>query len=279
MKCEIGIRAHDLPIFDDLDELAKELKSYGFDNVQFSPKFSLKENTNDGQKMSYGLAHYAEERLKQRNIKTAILGCYVNIIHPDLQERDNAIKLFQNYLSFAKAMACPLVATETGSIDNIFKPHSENWTDTVFELTVSQIKKLTNTAEKLGMLVGIEPGINHPIYDVSTTKELLDKIASPNLKIIFDPTNLVLKPTDSEAAILKNGIEAFGNEIYAFHIKDFAFNKNGEKVIVPFGDGLAPMKEMAKIIKSFRPCSYVLMEETPQAHFDRSVARFKKLFY
>lgn len=277
MKCEIGIRAHDLPIFDDVDELAEELQNYQLSNVQFSPKVSLKKSTNNGENMSFGLAHHSKEIFNKKAISIAILGCYVNIIHPNKQERNKAIKLFQNYLAYAKAMNCPLVASETGSIDNVFKPHEENWTDDVFELTVKQVKKLTKAAEKLGVLVGIEPGVNHPVHNVATTKRLINEINSPNLKIIFDPTNMILNSSDSETAIIKAGINEFGDEIYAFHIKDYDF-KNGEKIIVPFGDGLAPMAEIATLIKDFKSLPYVLMEETPQDHFDRSVARFEKIF-
>lgn len=278
MKCEIGIRAHDLPIFDDLDELANKLWNYGLYNIQFSPKFSLERSTDSGKKMGFGLAHHSKEIFDQKTINIAILGCYVNIIHPDKHERNKAIKLFENYLSYAKAMNCPLVASETGSIDNVFKPHEENWTDDVFELTVKAVKKLTNSAEKLGVLVGIEPGVNHPIHDISTTKRLINEVNSPNLKIIFDPTNMILNSTDSEIEIVKRGLNEFGDEIYAFHIKDYDF-KNGEKIIVPFGGGLAPMDIIAKIIKEFKSHSYVLMEETPQDHFARSVSRFEDLFH
>lgn len=277
MSCEIGIRAHDLPIYDDTEKLATELWNYGLFNIQFSPKFSLKKETNNGENMSFGLAHHSKELLDQKQINVAVFGCYVNIIHPDQKERDKAIELFKEYLSYSKAMGCPIVATETGSIDNIYKPHKENWTDEVFELTVSQIKKLTDQAEKLGVLVGIEPGVNHPIHDVTTTKKLIDEVNSPNLKIIFDPMNMILNPTDSEPKIVKDGIKEFGKNIYAFHIKDYDF-KDNQKVVVPMGKGLAPMAKIAEIIKNFKPNPYVLMEETPQKDFDKSIDRFEDLF-
>lgn len=278
MKCEIGIRAHDFPIYDDTEELANQLWDAGLYNIQFSPKFSLKDETNNGNNMSFGLAHHTKEILDQKQINIAILGCYVNIIHPDIRERDNAIELFSKYLVYSKSMNCPIVATETGSIDNIFKPHKENWTIEVFDLTVKQIKKLTNIAEKLGVLVGIEPGVNHPIYNVETSKKLIDSVNSPNLKIIFDPMNMVLNSDDSELEIVKDGIRELNDSIYAFHIKDYNF-ENNKKVVVPFGDGLAPMNKIADEIKKFKARPYVLMEETPQDHFDRSIERFEYVFY
>lgn len=278
MKCEIGIRAHDFPIYDDTEQLAEQLAKTGIYNIQFSPKYSLKEETNHGTNMSFGLAHHTKEILDKKDINVAIFGCYVNIIHPNEESRQDAINLFENYLAYSKTIACPIVATETGSIvAGEPGPHAENWTEDIFNLTVKQIKKLTDAAEKLGVLVGIEPGINHPIYNVATTKKLIEQIKSLNLKIIFDPMNMILNFADSELDILKDGIREFGDKIYAFHIKDYDF-KDGKKEVVPLGDGLAPMKEIAEVIKQFKVRPYVLMEDTLQDNFDRSIDRFKEMF-
>lgn len=274
---ELGIRAHDLPIFDETDKLAQALRDYHLYNIQFSAKFSLKKETNGGNNMSFGLAHRSASILKRAGINVVVFGCYINMIHPDRSERQKAISLFKNYLAYSKSINCPLVGTETGSFNNIFKPQKENYTEKVFEETVTAIKELVETAEKLGVLVGIEPGVNHPIHDVKSTRKILDEIDSPNLKVIFDPMNMVSSPKDNEARIVENGINSFGNEIYCFHIKDYNF-KDNQKVVVPFGDGLAPMKEIAKEIKTFKPDPYILMEETPQEEFSRSVDRFLVTF-
>lgn len=277
MSYEIGIRAHDLPIFDNTEKLAKELNKYALNNVQFSPKFSLKEQTNNGLNMSFGLAHHSEEILTNGHINIAILGCYINIIHPDMNERQKSLRLFKKYLALSKVFKCPLVATETGSVNNLFKPQESNWTKEALSLTIKQIKKLVKASENLGVLVGIEPGVNHPIHNISTIKKMLDEVDSPNLKIIFDPTNLVLNKNDSEIEIVEKGLAQFGDSIYAFHIKDYDF-KGNQKIITPFGQGLAPMREIANVIQDYLPHSYVLMEETPHQDFDKSIYNFKKIF-
>lgn len=277
MTCEIGIRAHDFPIFDDTGELAKKISEYGLSNIQYSPKFSLKQETDNGFNMSFGLAHHSETIFAKDNINVAILGCYINMIHPDLKERQKNMDLFERYLALAKSFHCPLVATETGSINNIFKPQQDNWTEKTFQTTIRQIRKMVEQAEKLGVLIGIEPGVNHPIYDIKSIVRMIREINSPNLKIIFDPTNLILHPTDSQIKIVKEGIQQFGNIIYAFHIKDYAFI-NGQKEIVPLGEGLSPLKDISQIIQSHIPHAYVFMEETPQEKFDQSIKNFKELF-
>lgn len=46
-------------------------------------------------------------------------------------------------------------------------------------------------AEKFGVIVGIEGGINHPIHTPQRMKRLLDDISSTNLQVIYDPANFM----------------------------------------------------------------------------------------
>ncbi len=53
------------------------------------------------------------------------------------------------------------------------------------------VRRLCREAEKYGIIVGIEPGINHPIHTIEKMQRLIDEVASTNLGIILDPTNLI----------------------------------------------------------------------------------------
>lgn len=57
------------------------------------------------------------------------------------------------------------------------------------------MSELVVEAEKFGVIVAIEGGINHPVYSPQVLKRLLDSIDSPNLQVIFDPANF-LNPTN-----------------------------------------------------------------------------------
>ncbi|MDN2453160.1 sugar phosphate isomerase/epimerase family protein [Lactobacillus sp. UCMA15818] len=273
---ELGIRAHDVQIFDDIDNLSNKLSNLGFSYIQFAPRVSLAKTTSNGENISFGLANKVKWSLERNNIQIALLGCYVNIIHPNLTKRKREVKIFQKYLSMSSSFGSALVATETGSVDPTFHLTSNNYKNKVIDATIEQVRLLVTSAEKCGCLVGIEPGVNHPIYNVAVTKKLVEEIKSPNLKIILDPMNLVLKEKDNEYSILVDAINAFGEKIYAFHIKDYIFSK-GEKVGVPIGDGVAPLKKMLNAMNSFQSSPYVILDEIPQKNFEISLKRINKI--
>lgn len=274
---EYGLRAHDIPKYDDIEGLADELSRREIRHIQFAPRVSLAKQTDGGNKVSYGLATKVAKVLDDRNVKISVLGCYVNIIHPDEKERSDALKLFKKYLSVAKSFKAELVATETGSVDLSFHQTPANYTEKNITLAIQQVQKMVAEAEKLGVFVGIEPGINHPIYNIQQTVRLLKKVNSPNLKIIFDPMNLVMTVEDDELAIVREGIEVLGDDIYAFHIKDYQF-VDGQKQVVPVGTGVAPLQEIIKAIRKSQPDPYIILDETPQEAFNRSLNLVQKMY-
>lgn len=267
---KLGIRAHDIPIYNDLEKLAERLHDLNFSYVQFAPRVSLNELTNSGENVSFGLANNVQNIFKKENIQIAVLGCYVNIIHSDLIERKKNCNLFKNYLSLASSFGSAIVATETGSVNLDFEFTEKNFSNDVIDMAIEQVIDLVRIAEKQGCLIGIEPGVNHPIHDILTTKKLLDRARSFNLKIILDPVNLILKKDDSECQILKDAINEFGEQIYAIHIKDYIF-EDGRKKIVPIGEGVSPIKKILEVIDDFQVDPYVLLDEIPQSKFQESL--------
>lgn len=273
---DLGLRAHDIKIFEDVPHLARELNQLGFKYVQFAPRVSLQETTNSGSNVSFGLANQVKWDLAKYDIQIAVLGCYVNIIDPDQAQRNQALTLFQDYLSKVKTFGGILVGTETGSVDPQFNLTTDNYQSEVIDLAIHQVKKMALTAEKLGSLVGIEPGVNHPLHDLMTTKKMLDQVASPNVKVILDVANLVTRENTDIVSIIKQAVNLFGQEIYAFHLKDFQMKEDRIQV-VPVGEGIADLAGALKLIQQVQPNAYVILDETPQENFTRSITRIKQM--
>ena len=69
--------------------------------------------------------------------------------------------------------------------------------------------------------------------------ELLDRIDSPNLQVIYDPVNLLpwdglpesdgtrlsVPSKDAQRRFFENALSAFGDRIVAVHLKDFHYHK------------------------------------------------------
>lgn len=273
---KIGIRAHDIHIFDDPEKLAVSLKGHQFSYVQFAPRVSLAGLTQNGAQINFGLGNRVKQAFDQNGVKIAVLGCYCNIIDPDMAKRQQVLHQFKKYLTAAHSFGADLVATETGSVDPTFHKTPNNFTAVKIDETIEVIRDLVKTAEKVGCLVGIEPGVNHPIYSLAVTKQLLAAIPSPNLQIVLDPGSLVMNADDDPVQILKQGIHDFGDRIYAYHIKDFVY-KTDHIEITPIGEGQVDIEALFKTINAAQPGAYAIADELSATSIEQSLTRLQAI--
>lgn len=257
-EVRLGVRAHDLKA-NSLQELGRAYTEFGIDNLQFAPK-KLPFIAGSSESLEYGFTTYLDKKLEKLRLNIPILGCYVNIIDPDKNERKKNLRQFENYLNAATYFKrSPVVATETGSIsEDGFT--TANYSDRVFEKVIESVKKLICVAEKLGVSMAIEPGINHPIYNFKRTRELFSKVSSPNLKLIFDPENLItIHNSDDQHKIIDDFYDYFGDKIIAVHLKDFIIQDRKIKV-VPFGLGNFDQEYFLKETAKKHPYMFCLLE-------------------
>ena len=267
MSIGLGIRAHDLPAHD-LNEMLKKIKSYGFTNIQFAPtKLNFLHNITF---LNYGQSRFLNKKLCSAGIQVSILGCYVNIVSKDKNIRNEALNRFKNYLDMSRYFDNAIVATETGSVGN--NGYTEqNFTDEAFLEVVKSLRELANQAEKIGALFAIEPGINHPIYNLQRTKELIELVNSPNLKLIFDPCNLIsIDNFEEQDKIINDFFDSFNKRICAFHLKDFICDK-GQLQIVPFGHGSLNKRLFLTRINEEFPHAFGLLESINESDIDNAV--------
>lgn len=271
---QIGIRAHDIHIFDDPEKLAESLKEHQIPYVQFAPRVSLGKMTNTGADINFGLANRVKTAFDKNGITIAVLGCYINIIDPDLDKRKKVLNQFNKYLTAAHSFGANLVATETGSVDPTFHKTVNNFTAVKVDETIAVIKEMVACAEKVGCLVGIEPGVNHPIYSLEITKKLLKEIPSPNLQIVLDPGSLIMNEDDDPVAILKEGIKEFGSRIYAYHIKDYVY-KQDHIEITPIGEGVVDIESELRTINELQPNAFAIADELADSDIEQSITRLQ----
>ena len=77
-----------------------------------------------------------------------------------------------------------MIATETGSVETGYTPR--NFTEEAYQIARDSVIEMVKEAEKFGVTVAIEAGINHPLYSYQLAKRLIHDVASPNLKLILD---------------------------------------------------------------------------------------------
>lgn len=258
----ITIRGHDLSQVQTIEDLAEKTKEQGIHTLQLALGLSFPEMSSGANEINSGMGNYVKRVLEKQEVSVGILSCYINMIHPDLTIREELLTKFEQYLRYASSFGASMVASETGCVLPEIQYTEENFTDEAFAEAVSVIRRLVKAGEKYQMMVGIEPGLNHPVYSLARVEQLIQAVDSDYLGIILDPTNLITS-TDyqGQVQLVEEAFERFGEKICAVHLKDFRVEQ--EKIVpVNLGDGVIEYTKIKEIIKKNRPYLYVVLEET-----------------
>ena len=271
----IGIRAHDIENLP-LEELVQKVAGQGLTAVQLALSKSLEGVNTELGSLSPGFARYVANAFAKQNVQIAVLGCYFNMIHPDLTERSKGMERFKEHLRFARDFGCSIVATETGNVNPEIFYTEENFKEEPFLEVVESVSELVKEAEKFGVIVGIEAGVNHPIYSPKIMKRLLDSINSNNLQVILDPVNLLTIDTyQNQEEIFQEAMDLFGDRVVILHAKDFTI-ENNQLVPIAVGKGLLNYEYIIKEIKKKKPYINILLEETKEPFIEESIAYLRE---
>ncbi|WP_160725204.1 sugar phosphate isomerase/epimerase family protein [Bacillus sp. USDA818B3_A] len=277
MNINLGIRFHDIEQLP-LSEAVNVVSEKGFTSVQFATSQSLKNVNVKLGNLSPGLAHHIGSTFLKKELQIAVLGCYINMIHPDLDQRRRELDRFKEHILFARDFGCSIVGTETGNVNAEIIYTEENFGEEPFLQVVESVKELVEEAEKFGVIVGIEGGINHPINTPKRMKRLLDSIHSNNLQVIFDPVNyLSIDNYKKQESVIQESMELFGDRIVIMHAKDFIIEDNWIK-FVPVGKGLLNYDALFKLIKEKKPYLNILFEDTREPYIDESITYITRKF-
>lgn len=271
----LGVRAHDfgqIPLAD----LTRKLQQYEFSHIQFAIKKSFPQSAPSLSALSPGTATYYGNAFRRAGIQIAVLGCYVNIVAPDPQTEAQALADFKTHLRFARDFGASLVGTETGSVGQGYT--TDNFTEEAFQRVIAAVSKMVAEAERFGVTVGIEAGLNHPLHTAPLARRLLDAIPSNNLQIILDCANL-MSPDNylRQDEVVAEAFELLGNRIAVIHLKDFIV-QDGKIQMVPVGQGWLKFEPILRYMKYERPHIQGIMESTTEPHLAESVAFLKQVY-
>ncbi len=271
----LGVRAHDFGRLP-LPELTAKLSRYRFSHIQLAVHKSFPESVPALTALSPGTAAYFGEAFRQAGVRIAVLSCYVNIVDPDPAARQAALNAFGTHLRLARDFGASLVGTETGSVGKGYT--AENFTGEAFRQAAMSVQALVTEAERFGVTVGIEAGINHPLHTAQLAHRLLTLIPSNNLQIILDCANLMTADNyRQQDTVIKEALELLGDRIAVLHLKDFTVN-NGQIGIVPVGQGLLHFAPLLQYMKYKRPHIQGILESTPEDYMQGSIDFLQRLY-
>ena len=258
---QLGIRLHDgekLPV----EELLPIIKSRGFKCAHIALSKSCKDIPGDSAALTPGLAMYLRKQFAENDIDIAVLGCYLNLADPDKERLAENTGKYLAHIRFASLMGCGVVGTETGAPNSEYRFLPECRSEEPLATFIKNLRPVVGYAEKMGVILAIEPVYKHIVYSPERARIVLDTINSPNLQIIFDPVNLLAVDNLSERdRLLARTMDLLGDDIAVVHIKDYKV-QGDELVSIAAGTGEMDYTEIMRFIKKRKPYIHVTLENT-----------------
>ncbi len=261
---QFGIRGHDVPCTEGFEQWVGQISDLGFCCTQLALKKAVKEFNVDCAAMTPGMAMYMKKVFQENAVDVAVLGCYLNLTTPDIGDWKRIQKEYEAHIRFASLLGCGMVGTETGAMNIEYRPDPSNRTPEALQKLIERLKVLTSFAESMGVILGIEPVCRHIMWNIEQTRKVLDAVHSPNLRVIFDPVNLLdLENYEKQNDVINEAFRELKQEIDVVHIKDF--RREGNQLItkpIALGEGLLNLPLIISHIKYEKPYIHILLEDS-----------------
>jgi L-ribulose-5-phosphate 3-epimerase len=258
---QLGIRLHDIKKAP-LEERLAIANEQGFACGHLALAKVISEYpVNDGA-LTPGFALYLKKLFAKNELDVAVLGCYLNLANPNEESLAKIKRRYLTNIRFASLLGAGVVGTETGAVNEEYKFEERNHSDEALDIFIQNVRPVVEYAEKMGVILAIEPVAKHIVCNPKRARRVLDEIASPNLQIIFDPVNLLDHSNyQNREEIFAEAIDLLGEDIAMVHIKDFVV-KDNELVSVAAGTGEMDYSQIIRFMKEKKPYIHATLENT-----------------
>ena len=256
----IGIRMHDAAP-GTLRERAGFIREQGFSCVHLALSKTIDPMLMEPAAATPGLA--AQVRHDLGDIDLAVLGCYLNLTHPDEAAYRDILQKYRAHIQLARWMNAGCVGTETGNPNAgyTYDP-ARSHTPEALEMFIRRVAPVVECAEHFGVTLAIEPVYTHIVHDGKAARRALDAIQSDNLKIILDPVNLLhTDNVDRRDDVIREAIDLLGEDVVIIHMKDYQRTENG---LISMACGLGEMNyaDILRFAKYQKPFIQMTLEDT-----------------
>ena len=264
---QLGIRLHDVNAAEPeeqqtLEARAKKAREEGFSCVHLALSKCVKGVTFDDAALTEGLAAYVRRVFRQNGLDVAVLGCYLNLAHPDADKLREIQSRYYGNLRVAALAGVGMVGTETGAPNAAYKLDADTHGEAALYTFMRNLSPVVEQAERCGVTMAIEPVWNHIVYNADRALRVIDGIGSRNLRIIFDPVNLLcMENADERERVIGDAMDKLCDRIAMVHIKDFR-RENGKLVSVAAGTGEMDYTDILRFLKARKPYIQATLENT-----------------
>ncbi len=264
---QFGIRLHDVNAALGAEEKtmearARKAREEGFSCVHLAFSKVIDGVTFDAAALTEGLGMYTKRVFTKEELDVAVLGCYLNLAHPDPEKLKGIQSRYYGHLRVASILGAGVVGTETGAPNAEYKLDANTHTDEALDSFIRGLAPVVECAESYGVTMAIEPVWNHIVYNADRAVKVLKAIGSHNLRIILDPVNLLYAGNaDEKDLVFADAIDKLGEDVAVVHIKDFV--REGDKLkSIAAGTGEMDYGRILRFIKDRKPFIQATFENT-----------------
>ncbi len=268
---QIGIRLHDVnseepAALQTLEARAAKARGEGFSCVHLALAKCIGGVSFDDSALTEGLAAYIRRVFRREELDVAVLGCYFNLAHPDPDKLREIQSRYYGHLRVAALAGAGMVGTETGAPNAAYKLDANTHTDEALHLFMRNLEPVVEQAAHWGVTLAIEPVWNHIVYNADRALEVIRGIGSPNLRIIFDPVNLLsAENADEREHVIGEAMEKLCEYIAMVHIKDFVREGCSLKSVAA-GTGEMDYRSILRFLRARKPFIQATLENTCNAN-------------
>lgn len=278
MNRQLGILAHCFG-HKPVEQLAQEIGAAGFGTVQLALAKALSDIDSTTEQLSPGLAHHVGETFQRHGVRIAVLGCYIDPIHPDPDVRRQGVRRFKEHLKFCRDFGCSVVATETGFLDTYRKEFPDDYEKKAWGILRHTIYELAEEAEKWGVTAAIEPASSLVIHNPEQMLLMLEEVSSTALGVIIDPCNLLHEGNaHRQDEVIQQAFDLLSDRIVAFHAKDAGSLRDGRKTPAALGAGEVNLPLFLSLAKKRKPFADITLEGVEGEQIGQSLAYFQDLW-
>ncbi len=175
-----------------------------------------------GSQLSEAIANEIRGKSEAHGVEIAAIDGTYNMIHPDETRRSTNLDHLLNLIRLAPRMGSTIVTLCTGTRSDImWHWNAANSRPDAWDDLIAQLRVAVPAAEEAGVTLAFEPEHSNVIDSALKARRLIDELASPAVKVLFDPANIFHSGDLGRMQDhLSEAFDLVGNDIALAHAKD-----------------------------------------------------------
>jgi len=246
---------------DDYSRVFNKARSLGFEGVQLYLEISSSLlNLDTDEKTISAIAERARnEGVEFPSLEIAPL--QYSFTSDDAAERQRGIEVVARAMQIAKTLGSPGVLVIPGYVGKMWDATTDqvNYCD-AYKRTLSALQELIGQAERLEIVMMVEPIWNMFLLSPLEMRQLIDEVGSPFCGVLLDTGNVTLY------GFAEQWIQILGSRIREIHMKDFRRQVGNVDGFVPLLAGDVNWPAVTAAAKGVGFEGYWIAEQFPYTH-------------